>query len=212
VDWFQSLKQSVQTTFDTDRPQRKEVHLMGVKSRLSHDQKRKAKLAERAARKQGANSFVYEGKKYRAPEWAPFVFRTETAVYETLVMTDRTLTNKTVWAGFVELTRELQAGRSPIFVEGEPDVALCEGKHAEFLIWNIRRAWTDFFASKGPVATNDLIGIIGTLLYSMKAHAWNTGPSLGYLHFLEGFMRNAGVDVRELTQNEFDNLEPFEPA
>jgi hypothetical protein len=30
------------------------------------------------------------------------------------------------------------------------------------------------------------------LLYSIEAHAWNTGRSRGYVAFLDGFMRRMG--------------------
>jgi hypothetical protein len=54
-------------------------------------------------------------------------------------------------------------------------------------VWNIRRRWGIAFEQSGPVGSDDLIGILRTLLYSIIAREWHTGPDLGYVAFLAKF-------------------------
>ena len=62
------------------------------KKRLSHDQKRKAKLTERR-KHASAEPLAYSGKKYQADRWVPHVFETEKAVYEVIKLSQEQLTN-----------------------------------------------------------------------------------------------------------------------
>lgn len=158
------------------------------KDRRSHDQKRKAKLAKRAKRQPSHEPEPYSGRKYQADRWVPHVYQTELAVYETIKLSNRRLTNDQVKAAFVGLIYHLRAGQPPLLPEGEPDRSLAPGSEVEFLTWNIRRHWGVLFREEGPVSPDDLIGILRTLLYSIEAHAWNKGPDRGYVRFLESFL------------------------
>jgi hypothetical protein len=163
-----------------------------AKDKRSHDQKRKAKLAKRTQH-QAADVTPFEGKKYQAPRWALIVTQTEMGVYEVILWTGHRLTNQHAEAAFIQLVRQLRMGLSPMLAEGEPPVVYTPGNEPEFLIWNIRRNWSIHFEERGIVAVEDLIGILRTLLYSIEAHAWNTGPTKGYVHFIEGYMRRLGA-------------------
>jgi hypothetical protein len=161
-----------------------------AKDRRSRDQKRKAKLAVRARKQKASEDLTpYEGKKYQADEWAPHVFRTEEAIHEAVVLSRRQLTNEQVRSALHTLIKQLRAGTAPVLAPEEPEVAFQPGNEVEFLVWNIRRFWGMLFQERGPVAIADLVGILRTLLYSIEAHAWNTGPERGYVDFLDGFMR-----------------------
>lgn len=166
---------------------------MGVKSRLSRDQKRKAKLAERAKKRPVSESLAYSGTKYQADRWTPHVYQTELAVYETIVLSDRRLTNSQVEAAFIQLIGRLRAGLTAPLQEEEPEVIFVAGSEVEFLMWNIRRNWRILFQEQGPVSTGDWVGILRTLLNSIEAHAWNTGRHRGYVHFLQGFMQRVSL-------------------
>src|SRR4051812_3582066 len=159
------------------------------KDRRSKDQKRKAKLAERAKRSGGELTTPYEGAKYRAPAWVVPVEATERAVYETILLSERRLTNDQVQTAFLRLIDRLRKGQPTLLTEDEPEIAFAPGAEVDFLVWNIRRHWGTLFQAFGPVSTADLIGILRTLLYSIKAQAWHSGASLGYVHFLYGFFR-----------------------
>jgi hypothetical protein len=167
-----------------------------AKDKRSKDQKRKAKLAARAKRKEATHLVEpYEGRKYQQDVWADFVFATETAIYEVIRLTDSRLRNDTVQAALVQLVTDLRGGLSPNVSEFEAQPDLVIGQEVPFLIWNIRHHWTRFFASKHKVATSDLIGVLRTLLNSIEAHQWHTGRDRGYVAFLEGFMERQGLEA-----------------
>jgi hypothetical protein len=164
------------------------------KSRQSHDQKRKAKLAKRAERAtHHADVAPYTGKKYQAEFWVPYIFQTESAIYEAIRLSRRRLTNDQVKAALVRLIRHLRADNPPRLGEADPEVPYTTGNEIEFVVWNIRRHWAIASDEHGIVSVNDLVGILRTLLYSIEAHAWNTGPSRGYVAFLEDFMQQGGL-------------------
>jgi hypothetical protein len=162
----------------------------------SRDQKRKDRLAKRTTKNrehQRDEIRPYEGTKYQADEWIPHVSETELAIYETIVQSGRRLTNDQVKAAFHTLIRHLRDGQPALLPEGTPGVTFAAGSEVEFLVWNIRRHWGILVEHEGPVRTDDLIGILRTLLYSIEAHAWNTGPSRGYVAFLYSFIKDGGL-------------------
>ncbi len=171
---------------------------MSSKSRLSRDQRRRAKLTDRAQRVPEIEQLAYRGRKYQVDRWVPQVFQTELGIYESYVASGRLLTNKHVERALIELIHRLRDGLPAPLQEGEEEFAYADGIEEEFVIWNIRRNWRILFEEHGSVATHDLVGIMRTLLHSIIAHAWNTGPEHGYLEFLEGFMRSGGVTVQRM--------------
>src|SRR5260370_27109118 len=86
---------------------------MGKKSRLSRDQKRKAKLAKEAKRSQPHSSLVYEGSKYKTEELMPVFLHTEIGIYESYVMTGRQLTDRDVEAALEKLILSMRQGTLP---------------------------------------------------------------------------------------------------
>src|SRR5439155_13834938 len=82
-------------------------------------------------------------------------------------------------------------GLSPVLAADE--MGQPPAQPVEALMWLIRRSWTLFFEKQGPVAVEDLVGILRTLLHSIKAQAWRWGPKLGYVQFIKGFMAKMGV-------------------
>jgi hypothetical protein len=160
---------------------------MGTKHRLSKDQRRKDKLARRTKRQENAPT-PYSGKKYRDGHWTRHVYATELAVYETIQASGRRLTNEQAREAFVTLIKALRSGAPAELGDDEPDLEYLAGQEVPYLIWNIRAHWTDFVLDHGPVATEDWIGILRTLLYSIESHGWHTGSGRGYLAFLEGFI------------------------
>ncbi len=156
--------------------------------RKSKDQKRKAKLAERVRKQVKNPPLAYAGKEYKGREWVPHMYRTERGVYEGIIASGRTLTNSQVEAAYTALIAHLRSGQPALLPEDAAPVEYAAGRETEYLVWNVRRHWGLLFAEKGPVAVQDLIGILRTLLYSMDTHAFNTGPERGYVDFLYGFL------------------------
>jgi hypothetical protein len=178
---------------------------MAKKKRLSRDQRRKAKLTERARKSPAASSLAYTGDKYKTDELTPVFLRTETGIYETYVMTDRQLTDATVQAALVKLIHQLRAGGLPP-LEEQPSINAEE----DLVIWNIRRNWHDLFASFPHPGTDNLIGVLRTLLSSIDTWSTPSPTSRGYLNFVEGFLRKAGVKVQKVKESDLDHLEDLE--
>jgi hypothetical protein len=160
-----------------------------AKDRRSRDQKRKAKLAKRAQKQAPTEPLPYSGRKYQAEGWVPHVYQTERAIYEAIVLSKRRLTNAQVKAALVQLIGQLREGLPALLPEDAPEVSFAAGSEVEFLVWNIRRHWRMLFQEEGPVSSHDLVGILRTLLHSIEARAWHTGPDRGYVAFLESFMQ-----------------------
>jgi hypothetical protein len=167
---------------------------MGKKSRLSHDQKRKAKLKETRRAHAHTLSLAYSGNKYKKDEFVPLVFETELAIFEAYRMTDQAITDHDVRAALEKLVLGLRHGELPP-LEDPGEIRHAEGDEQDFLIGNIRRHWELLSEKQLRFGTEDRIGVVRTLLNSVDT--WGTaGPqSRGYLHFLEGFMKKAGVSV-----------------
>lgn len=162
---------------------------MCAKERRSRDQKRRAKLAQRAKKQEPAGPLPYSGRKYQTERWVPHVYQTELAIYEAIVLSRRQLTNPQVREALVQLIGHLREGKPPLLAEDAPAIAFSVGNEVEFLVWNIRSHWRSLFEEQGPVSTEDLVGILRTLLHSIEAQAWARGPSRGYVSFLDEFMR-----------------------
>src|SRR5258708_21923049 len=85
---------------------------MPKKSRQSHAQKRKQKLAKRDRRQSQEAALPYAGNKYRSPAFVRPLFETELGVYEAYFVSGRSLTDNTVEEGIEELIDELR--QSPV--------------------------------------------------------------------------------------------------
>src|SRR5205823_8540539 len=88
-----------------------------AKKRLSKDQKRKAKLAKRASRAPQPLALAYTGNKYKTDELVPVFHSTEVGIYETFVMTNRQLTDRTVASALQKLVEQMRQGSLPPFEE-----------------------------------------------------------------------------------------------
>jgi hypothetical protein len=170
---------------------------MSKKKRLSHDQRRKAKLAKRPKSPPQSSSLAYSGNRYKTDEFIPAVQRTEVGIYETFVMTDRKLTDGTVKSALETLVRQMRKGPLPPF-EYREDVRVVEGQEEDLLIWNIRRNWHDLQQEGPPYARADLIGVLRTLLNSISIWSTPSPQSRGYLNYIEGFLKQTGVSVRRV--------------
>jgi hypothetical protein len=64
----------------------------------------------------------------------------------------------------------------------------------------------DTFEQYGPLDANDVIGILDVIRTSVKR--WSHGMHRrGYLTYIEGFLGQVGIGIRELSPEEVENLE-----
>ena len=165
-----------------------------AKKHLSHDQKRKAKLARRASKAPPVNSLAYTGNKFKTDELVPVFLSTETGIYESSVVTEQALTDADVQAALQELVLQLRHG--PLTTQEYSDkITYTEGDEKGLVISNIRRNWIHMHYAGTRVGTEQLVGVLRTLLGSIEAWRSPSAQSRGYLHYLEGFLKKAGVKV-----------------
>jgi hypothetical protein len=164
---------------------------MGKNKNLSRDQKRKAKLAKRAKRSGPFSSLAYSGRKYKTDELVPVFFRTETGIYEAFVMRERKLTDRDVEAALEELIGQMRRGPLPP-LDQTKEAQAAENGEGDFIIWNIRRNWKELFATERHPVLNNRIGVLRTILDSIRIRS-SPGPTArGYLHYIEGFLKKQG--------------------
>lgn len=167
---------------------------MGKKQRLSHDQKRKAKLAKRAVKAPQALDLAYRGNRYKREDLLPIFFQTELGIYQAHVMSGSTLIDRTVAAALTQLVQQMQHGDLPPLADPEAGEAV--GDNAEdLIIWNIRRNWHEYFEANPHPGTDQLIGVLRTTLGSIQVWTTRDRHSRGYLSYLKGFLRQSGVTV-----------------
>jgi hypothetical protein len=179
-----------------------------AKKRLSHDQKRKAKLAKRARKSPPAttSSLAYTGNKYKTEEYAPVMHATETGIYQAYVVTDRQLTDRAVRQALEKLVTQMRAGQLPPF-DDSAEVQYVRGEEVDLVIHFIRSNWNHLFEYQPHPGTEALIGILRTLLGSVDNWSTPSPSSRGYLNFVEGFLRKTGVNVQKMAP---DTMEPVE--
>jgi hypothetical protein len=163
---------------------------MGKFDHRSRDQKRKAKLKKRLARSTQHESLAYHGGKYKTAQYVGILHRTEVGIHETNVITRRTLTDDQVEHAIETLILQMREGPLPPMPEE------ISGTEEELIILNIRRNWMGHAETHPLPGREDLIGVLRTILSSLETWRAKSMESRGYLHFLEGFMKQTGVSVQ----------------
>jgi hypothetical protein len=163
------------------------------KKRLSKDQQRKKKLAERARRQpKEPPSLAYEGNKYKSDKYLPYVHATESGIGQADVIAQRRLTDAHVREAMEGLVRTMQSQVLPPLPE-DHSIDYQKGQEADLVAKLIRASWENCFATHDHPGQEALIGILRTLLSSVETFTTPAPGSRGYLSFLEGFLRRTGV-------------------
>jgi hypothetical protein len=178
---------------------------MSKKKRLSHDQKRKAKLAKEARKNPVRSTLAYTGNKYKTDELLPIVAETELAIHEADVLTGRKLADRKVETALEKLVLEMRKGPLPP-LDDTDSLDFKEGEEVDLIVQNIRRRWTEFFTTHPRHTTDTLIGVLRTLLGSIGVWGTRSSHSRGYLGFIEGFLSKGGVRIERLNED----MEPIE--
>jgi len=155
------------------------------------EKKRKASLAE---------SLVYMGSKYQTDELAPTWMYTEIGIYETYVITDRKLLDATVFSSITTLIRQMRAGTLPPLSDSD-EILYDVGREEDFVIENIRRSWGNHFASELKPSKDKLIGVLRSMLGSIKKVRSPGSQSQSYLRHIAGFLTTKiGVSVKQIVR------------
>jgi hypothetical protein len=167
---------------------------MSKKSRLSHDQKRRQKLAKRSRRQPDTPSLAYTGNRYKSPEFVEPVFQTEQGIYDIYVISGREITDDDVEQGLTELIDKLRARPA-----GELILELTPGKGESrdaSVVALVLSHWHNLLDAGQLPPRDDLIGILRTILGSIEVWRSKSSSPRGYLNYLEGFMLSAGYQIR----------------
>jgi hypothetical protein len=159
-------------------------------NRLSRDQKRKAKLAKEARKNRQGHSLAYDGSKYKTEALVPAYFQTELGIFQAHLITHRKLTDRVVAAALTKLVHQMRQGPLPP-LEVSDRIEFAPGQEEELITRLIRQNWRDLPEPRPN--KDELIGMLRTTLNSIDV--WSTpGPnSVGYLHYIEGFLKKQGA-------------------
>lgn len=176
-----------------------------------HARKRKKLEDEKRRKARQAESLIYTGDKYKKTEFVPTMMHAERAIFETFLMTGRSMSDQTAITGIKRLVLAMRGDELPPLPD-TPSNSYDAGREADLVMENIRRNWAKHFATARRPSDEDLIGILRTILGSIDR--WRTpGPgSIGYLHYIAGFLKKAGLtfEVVPLIKNESTNPAPAE--
>ena len=175
----------------------------------SHDQKRKRKLAaeRRRALSHELKSLVYTGNKYKTDELAPAWMHTEIGIYETFVMSDRTMTDQTVAEAIEKLIHLMRNSEAAPALE-TGGVSYSVGEEQDLLIANVRRNWASGFAAGRRPSNDQLTGVLRSLLGTIKLMRTPGPQSQGFLLYSARFLTNKlGVSVQSLTEEQYSRFQ-----
>ena len=171
-----------------------------AKDRRTRDQKRKKKLKERKRKERRTESLAYMGGKYKTDKLIPTWMHTEIGIYESYVMTDRSLLDQTVVSALESLVRQIRAGTLPPF-EDTSETHYEVGREEDLVIENIRRSWAGHFADEWKPPRDKLIGVLRTILGSIEKVRAPGPRSQSYMRHVEGFLtKKLGVSVKGYSQ------------
>lgn len=137
------------------------------------------------------------GKDYRSPKYIQYIFRAEAGIHEGAVM-DPNLSDADVLQTLRTMIQRLQAGQQFTYEE--------ESEGSDNLIaWRITQNW----AQLPPLPSYDLAGCLNEVLKSAQTRSEMHGGRRGYLGYLAGFMRQAGVEVQEISSADLQTAGGF---
>jgi len=174
------------------------------------DKKRKKKQEEKKRRARQGQTLAYTGNKYKTDELVHTLMHAEIGIYETYVMTDHKLVDRTVAAALETLIRQLRTGPLPPLSETN-EIHYEVGQEESFLIDNIRRRWAAHFATERQPPKDKLIGILRTILGSLETMKSPGSQSQSYLKHVSGFLtKKLGISVKAFDPDMQPLAEPDE--
>jgi hypothetical protein len=165
-----------------------------AKKRLSRDQKRKAKLAKRAKKGPVTSPLAYEGNKYKTEELEPIFLETETGIYTAYRASGGRVADHHVRSALERMIGLMRGPGLPPY-EHACEVSYVPGQEEELVIWGVRHNWHHYFDEFPHPGVENLVGVLRTILGSMDTWSTPGRESRGYLTYLRGSLRQAGVDV-----------------
>lgn len=143
---------------------------------------------------------------YRSERYTMYIMKVETGILQAATVAPE-LTDGHVNKVLIDLIERLQTPETlahllPASTEDEAEIPTLskDGETnlvEQFILLNLR----DAFDLYGPLSAEDVSGILGVIKTSVKR--WGHGEHRrGYLTYIEGFLGQAGVGVRQLSADE----------
>lgn len=168
-------------------------------SKNPHERKRREKAAKQRRRERESESLAYMGEKYKKDKLIPTWMHAEIGIYQTYVVSQRKLVDKTVISALEKLIRLIRARKLPPLPETK-EIHYEVGREEDLLIENVRRSWRQHFATEWRPPTDDLVGVLRTILGSIEKVKSSGSYSQSYLKHIEGFLtKKLGISVREVS-------------
>jgi hypothetical protein len=169
------------------------------KKRLSHDQKRKAKLAQRARKHPApAHSLAYTGNRFKTPELTPLFAMTETAIVQADTIAVQTLTDRQVRTALETLVEAIRDGKLEL-IDSQAELSFRQGQEVELITTMMRSSWADGTGASLPAGPETMIGVLRTILGSIETWTTPAPTSRGYISYVTAFLRKMGVRVTTQT-------------
>lgn len=152
-------------------------------------------------RKPGGGSKLKPIKDYRSDEYIPYIFKAEVGILEAWKMVPD-LRDGDVRQALRNLIKAMKrTDQLPPELTGSP-----EKSTQSLLERRILDQLSDIFQEETALSVEDTIGVLTEVNHSVGA--WNRGM-LGqeYLKYIDGFLGDVGVEVRQLTDEEAQHLE-----
>lgn len=161
--------------------------------KLSHDQKRKQKLAKRHDRQRGDGFSLqpYTGSKFRNDRLVSWHLAAERGIREVDIVLQGRMTDQQVVAALTRLAKDL---RNDTDLLGEPMPDGFGGDAVDLVWFRIQRNWNIDIEQEMVLLKPDAIGVLRSILGSIAAHRRAGAESRGYLTFLRDFLVRAGGD------------------
>ncbi len=149
-------------------------------------------------------------KDYRDERYVMYVVSVETGILQVSTI-DSNLTDGDVIDALEDLILQLQnpevfanvlfpqsAGAAPAADAGEEKIM---GRTQNFILMNLRSA----FEQHGALPAEDVVGILDVIKRSTRKHSVGMHRR-GYLTFLVGFLGQMGIEVRQLSDEEVEEM------
>ncbi len=148
-------------------------------------------------------------KNYRSDKYVPYIMNAEIGILQASAI-DPDLTDGDVSQALMDLISQLEEPETlskllPTEAFDGPKEVDINGHQGptdfvqSLIMMNLRTAFDQY----GPLGAEDVIGILDVIKTSVKR--WNIGMHRrGYLTYLEGFLGQMGVTVRELSEEEVE--------
>lgn len=174
---------------------------MGKKNRPKLEKKRKALKKQRKARvdRHGVQPLVtaYSGNKYRTADLVPLHLATESGIHEADVLLESELTDAEVAEAIQRLVVLIRSGHMPDLHNQSYDT-ITGTEAADVVFARILARWQDAERKQALPGGETLVGVLRSILGSMETWKMAGRDTRGYLIYLTGFLKKAGVDIRAI--------------